>query len=188
LNQQQAKMTRLFEHFADEAIPDRLLSDENLANCLEDAPILTGRRNRVRTFSPVRANYLEKEQYNRILGAEGEAWVLEFEKWRLSRAGKEHLISKIIWASHETGDGLGYDILSKNEDGTDRYIEVKTTKLSKESPIYITANEMVFAQEHALNFYLYRVFEASATRKLFIRQGSYLHFCQIEPVVYKGIF
>jgi len=188
LNEHQAKMTRLFEHFADEAIPDRLINDDDLANCLEDPPQPLEKQNRVRTFNPIKVNYLEKEQRNRVLGTEGEEWVLKFEKWRLAQAGKEDLISKIVWASLETGDGLGYDILSKNEDGTDRYIEVKTTKLSKESPIFITANEMAFAEQHTSSFYLYRVFEASTTRKLFIQRGSYWHFCQPEPVVYRGVF
>ena len=187
LKKHQIKVIRYFEDFAEEAIPARLL-DDDFANSLEEAPAPTEKKNKVRTFNPLKINYLEKEQRNRTLGKEGEEWVLDYERWRLTTAGKRILTKKIEWVSQEKGDGIGYDILSKNVDGTDRYIEVKTTKLSKESPIYITANEVAFAEAHASNFYLYRVFEATAKRKLFIQQGRYWQFCQLEPVAYKGVF
>jgi len=187
LRRHQARVTKFFEDFAEEAIPERVLKDA-FADSLEDAPEPMEKKRKVHTFNPVKINYLEKEQGNRTLGREGEEWVLKYERWRLAKAGKKTLIKKIEWVSQEKGDGAGYDILSKNVDGTDRYIEVKTTKLSKESPIYITATEMAFAEQYASSFYLYRIFQASEERKLFIRQGSYLNFCQLEPVAYKGVF
>lgn len=48
--------------------------------------------------------------------------------------------------------------VSENTNGTDRLVEVKTTKLTKETPIYLTNNELGFASLNAKNFYLYRVF------------------------------
>ena len=43
-------------------------------------------------------------------------------------AGRTDLAERIRWASHVDGDGGGYDILSFDTDGSDRLIEVKTTK------------------------------------------------------------
>jgi hypothetical protein len=135
----------------------------------------------------VKINYLEKEQHNQVLGAGGEQFVLDYEKWRLAKAGKKKLADEIKWISKDVGDGTGYDILSKNEDGSHRFIEVKTTKLSKETPIYLTATEIAFAAQHEPHFYLYRVFNFNAAKKLFIHQGNYERFCHLVPLTYKGI-
>ncbi len=74
------------------------------------------------------------EQVNQKAGQVGERIALDYERWRLVKAGKEGLADKIEWVSQTQGDGLGFDILSKNTNGTDRYIEVKSTKLTKEAP------------------------------------------------------
>ena len=110
------------------------------------------------------------------------------EKQRLIEAGKENFADKIEWHSKELGDGLGYDILSRNENGTDRYIEVKTTKLSKETPIYLSRNEILFAAKQPDNFFLYRVFNFDKKPKLFIKNGEYENFCKLIPQSYKGHF
>ena len=87
----------------------------------------------VYTKNPIKINYLEKEQHNRNLGLLGEKLVFEYEKWNLNTSGKESLADQVKWVSKEEGDGAGFDILSKNHNGTDKYIEVKTTKLGKET-------------------------------------------------------
>jgi len=74
---------------------------------------------------------------------------LEYERWRLIHEGKEGLADKIKWVSQAQGDGLGFDILSRNTNGTDRYIEVKSTKLTKESPFYFTALEYDFSKRNS---------------------------------------
>ncbi len=121
-------------------------------------------------YRPIKTNYLEREQNNRLLGEGGEKFVLNYERSRLTKAGKEDLADKIEWVSKELGDGLGYDILSKKEDGTDRYVEVKTTKLPKETPFYVTKNELSFAVDYAENFFFYRVYNFDTTPRLFIKQ------------------
>jgi hypothetical protein len=106
----------------------------------------------------------------------------------IKKSGKSALADKIEWTSKDSGDGAGYDILSKNLDGSDRFVEVKTTKLTKETPIYLTKNEINFAASHAENFYLYRVFNFDSQKKLFIKQGNYENFCHLIPLVYRGLF
>ncbi|HPH91638.1 MAG TPA: DUF3883 domain-containing protein [Ferruginibacter sp.] len=140
------------------------------------------------TFKPIKINYLEKEQNNRRLGEEGERLIIEYEKWRLITAGKESLADKVEWVSKDLGDGTGFDILSKNNNGTDRFIEVKTTKLTKETPIYLTNNEVRFAEKKLSAFYLYRVFNFDSFPQFFMKHGNYQSFCQLKPQTFKGFF
>ncbi|WP_162056395.1 protein NO VEIN domain-containing protein [Pontibacter pamirensis] len=73
---------------------------------------------------PIKVNYLEREQNNIHLGERGEMLVLKYEKWRLTEQGKNTLADSVEWISN-SDDSAGFDILSKNEDGSDRYIEVR---------------------------------------------------------------
>lgn len=138
--------------------------------------------------SPVKVNYIELEQANRAIGSTGERIALAYEKWRLIQAGKESLADKIEWVSQTQGDGLGFDILSRNTNGTDRYIEVKSTKLTKEAPFYFSALEHDFSRRNGSSFFLYRVFNLKAGPKLFIANGAYDAFCNTSPTHFKGTF
>ena len=104
--------------------------------------------------SPVKVNYIELEQANLVIGTTGESIALAYEKWRLIQAGKESLADTIEWVSQTQGDGLGFDILSRNTNGTDRYIEVKSTKLTKEAPFYFSALENDFSRRNRSTFYI----------------------------------
>ena len=55
------------------------------------------------------------------------------------------MIDKIKHVS-KTNDLAGYDILSFNDDGSERYIEVKTTKGGKRTEFYLTANELAYSK------------------------------------------
>ena len=60
-----------------------------------------------RKFDPV-----ARDARNRALGRKGEEFVLEQEKRRLARAGREDLLPDLRWVSEVEGDGAGYDIRS----------------------------------------------------------------------------
>jgi hypothetical protein len=145
-------------------------------------PKVTYRRN------PIKINYLEKEQRNRNLGYLGEELVMEYERWQLIKLGKEILADKVEWISRDQGDGTGFDILSRNLNGTDKYIEVKTTKLSKETPIFFSKNELEFSIDHQKDFYLYRVFDFEKKAQMFTRNGALSEVCHPVPLSYKGFF
>ncbi|MDB5226182.1 MAG: hypothetical protein JWN78_375 [Bacteroidota bacterium] len=136
---------------------------------------------------PIKINYLEREQNNISLGTKGEELIMAYEKWRLITLGKESLGDAIEWIS-KSDDGAGFDILSKNENGTDRYIEVKTTKLSKDSPIFFSKNEYEFSKYKSNDYYLYRVFNFDQTPKMFNLKGNFDDFCFKEAIQYKGHF
>jgi hypothetical protein len=139
-------------------------------------------------FKPIKINYLEKEQQNRMLGQSGEELVIAYEKWRLIKEDKIELADKIEWISKDKGDGAGFDILSKNKNGTDRYIEVKSTKLSKETPIFFSKTEFDFSKKFSSDYWLYRVFNMQSTPKMFQAKGQFDTFCHVEPTHFKGIF
>ncbi len=136
---------------------------------------------------PIKINYLEREQKNISLGTKGEEFVVKYEKWRLIKENKSALADKIEWIS-QNDDGAGFDILSKNKDGSDRYIEVKTTKLSKDAPIFFSKNEYEFSKERSDKYHLYRLFNFYEKPKMFSLQGDFDSFCQKVAINYKGYF
>jgi hypothetical protein len=137
---------------------------------------------------PIKINYIEKEQSNRALGQFGEELVIEYEKWNLIKLGKDNLADKIEWISKEEGDGAGFDILSKNLNGSDKYIEVKTTRLGRETPFFFSSNELQFSINKAPHYHLYRLFNADIDVKLFQKNGALNVICRSIPTMYKGYF
>lgn len=137
---------------------------------------------------PIKINYLEREQRNHSLGQAGEKVVYDFEKWKLISAGKEKLAEQVEWVSKDQGDGAGFDILSKDEKGNDKFIEVKTTQLSKESPFYFTKGEYDFSKLKRDKYYFYRVFNFNKEPKIFTKNGSIDSICNYYPVNFKGYF
>lgn len=183
------ELERLFDRFADEPVVveppkldfSKILDERPEPSLLAEEPTVTYGR-------AVKVNYLEREQQNQFVGKSGEEIALEFERWRLITAGKESLADKVEWVSQTQGDGLGFDIRSWSENGKDRFIEVKSTKLTKEAPIFFTNSEYTFARDHRDRFYLYRVFNLQKEPRLFMVKGAYDEFCRPTPIQYKGYF
>lgn len=179
----------LFESFSQHAVDEHELK-VNYASLLVDPP---GGNEVSEPFAvykrmPVKVNYLEREQNNRRLGMIGEKIVLEFEKQKLISIGKEKLAERIEWVSRDQGDGAGFDILSRYPNGKDKYIEVKSTKLSKEAPFYFTRNELHFSAQHAQDYHLYRLFNLNEEAKMFIKKGDLGTICHAVPITYQGYF
>jgi len=102
------------------------------------------------------------------LGNEGENFVLEFEK-NLVKSFNPRLVNKVNYLGKTKG--LGYDIISieasRNRQNPEfsRYIEVKaTTRVNPPNftdtldSINLTRNEWVAAEQHAVHFYIYRIY------------------------------
>lgn len=133
-------------------------------------------------------DYVEREARNAALGKAGELLALEFEEFRLRSAGKKHLAERIEHVSVTKGDGLGYDILSFDSTGKERFVEVKTTAFAKETPFFASNNEVVFAREMSEQFHLYRLFDFRKVPKLFSLQGDIERYCRLDPVSYRCQF
>lgn len=184
---QKNELDTLFAQFATEQEIVRPMVND-YANLEVDSPILSKvaepKTEYVRRLR--KPNYLEIEQRNQKLGELGEELIFNYEKWRLSQIGKVNLAEKVQWISKESGDGAGFDILSRNENGTDRYIEVKTTKLGDTAPFYFTRNELKVSQEKSKNYFLYRVFKFNSKPKFYSKNGSFDQICSYEPTHFKG--
>src|SRR5262245_52465315 len=97
--------------------------------------------------------------------------MLDAAQREAQRAGRQDLADRVRHVAVLEGDGAGYDVASFAPDGTPRYIEVKTTTGSAETPFYITSIEVAFAAQHAAQYALYRVFEfdeASESGKVYV--------------------
>lgn len=93
-----------------------------------------------------RHNY-KKENETRILhGKIGEKLILEAEKKRLINLGLENLAQQVQLIAQideeTTFDGLGYDLISFNENGDRICIEVKTSYGKKDKPFFISKKEL----------------------------------------------
>ncbi len=188
INKNKDLLENEFEYFSSEPVKSIQNNEIDFTTIIDNELVESKVSDGKPTFRPLKINYLEKEQNNRSLGEAGEELVIRYEKWRLIKAGKESLSDRIEWVSKEQGDGAGFDILSKNINGSDRFIEVKTTKLSKDTPIYLTRTELSFASMRAKDFFLYRVFDFNTAPQMFIRNGNYESFCHLIGQTYKGYF
>nr|WP_315216047.1 DUF3883 domain-containing protein [uncultured Flavobacterium sp.] len=103
-------------------------------------------------------DYEKINRLNKKLGDRGEKVVLDFEIARLEKLGKFDLSKKVDRVSL-ISDSLGFDILSFEEDGTERYIEVKATRSKVgDANFFLSINELKTAQEKE-NYYVYLVYD-----------------------------
>lgn len=117
-------------------------------------------------------NFLEIEARNRKLGAAGEEFAMRFEAERLWRGGHRELADRVEHVARTRGDGEGYDILSFDENGRERCIEVKTTTFGAYTPFFVTRNEVDVSFERADQYYVYRLFNFREDPRLFMVRGD----------------
>lgn len=135
-------------------------------------------------FSPARRDYLAQEARNRSLGRAGELFVMELEAQRLHCAGMKKLAERIEHVSDTRGDGLGYDILSFEESGMERLIEVKTTAFDELTPFFVSRNELARSKADADRYQLYRVFDFRDKPRVFNLAGVITDHCRLDPNSY----
>jgi hypothetical protein len=114
--------------------------------------------------------------------------VFQFEREKLQRLDRSDLAKKIRWISEEDGDGAGYDILSYDETGKERFLEVKTTVGSDVTPFYITRNELSFSSERPEAFRLCRVFDFSISPRMFELTPPLENFVHLSPLSFEASF
>lgn len=125
-------------------------------------------------------NYIEREARNRSLGAAGELFVLNYERARLIHFGKESLAARIEHTSKVRGDYEGYDILSFDETGAERLIEVKTTKYGAETPFFVTRNEVSASERRSALYHVYRLYGLRQSPRLYMLPGAITQSCQLS--------
>jgi hypothetical protein len=80
------------------------------------------------------------------------------------------LAKKIEWTSDVYGDGAGYDIKSFEPDGSDRLIEVKSTKGGPTTDFFVTRTEREVSLERPDAWRLYRLHTLPKKPRLFVLQ------------------
>lgn len=128
-----------------------------------------------------RPDYAAIEARNRALGLAGELAVADLEYRRLVKAGKANLARRIDHVSQSRGDGDGYDIVSFEESGREKLIEVKTTRSRAEMPFFVTTNELRVSREHSDIYHLVRVYNFAHDAAWFPLRGSLDISCVLEP-------
>jgi len=154
------------------------LPDRDTRTSIYESPGASARR--------LKRNYLEMEARNSALGLAGEQLVVRYEQERLSRAGQDRLVGKIIHISAVEGDSRGFDILSYETDGRERLIEVKTTRFGALTPFFASRNEVEVSDTRNEEYQLYRVFKFSEQPRLFLLAGSLKRTCQLDPLSFSA--
>ncbi|MDR0229875.1 MAG: DUF3883 domain-containing protein [Flavobacteriaceae bacterium] len=132
-------------------------------------------------------DFISHSNHLKVIGEMGEEIVFKY----LNQL--PHIITlgkKVEHLSKELGDGLGYDILSYDEQGKELFIEVKTTvKARQEEPFYISANEYRFLHTTP-NSVIYRVYNLNVnnrTADFFVLTHEKIKQLKYLPSIYRVI-
>ncbi|WP_299229494.1 DUF3883 domain-containing protein [uncultured Psychroserpens sp.] len=118
-------------------------------------------KEKTRRFIGRKVDWEKVRDRNNEIGDQGEEFVLEFEIDRLIETlsiERAKAMQNVQHLSRLQGDGLGYDISSINDDGSPRYIEVKTTSGDFNQPFFMSENERRFFEEYGDSAFIYRVY------------------------------
>jgi hypothetical protein len=142
-----------------------------------------------RKYLARKINFTERERSNRKLGERGEAFVIEYERFRLNQLNRPDLAREVEWSSSEHGDGLGYDVRSFSpEYDNELFIEVKTTNSGKYQPFFITDNEVDFSRERSAQYSLYRVFDFKQRARIYQLNGAVGQYVHLQPKSFRASF
>ena len=79
---------------------------------------------------------------------------------------------------------MGFDIRSFECEGAERLIEVKTTGFGRQTPFFVSRNELRVSQVQDAAYHLYRVFTYRADPRLFVLDGALNRACKLSPTQY----
>ena len=137
-------------------------SAEEIELNIADSPTITSKSksnsNKVRTKEDI--NYSEQQAISQKIGDRGEELVLRNEIEKIKQWGlPDEILSKVRRVSLESDD-YGFDILSFDKDGNERYLEVKTTKSNgKNFSFILTKNEFEQAKKYGNKYSFVIVFD-----------------------------
>jgi len=136
-----------------------------------------------------KTDFLKKSKRDAAIGIRGEELVVLHEKNYLSGLGLTELANKVKWVAQEA-DGYGYDVLSFDEDGLEKYIEVKTTTIANDKhPFDISANEVKTSETFKDQYWIYRIYNLEGNEPMFYKtNGSIPEQFELVPTSYKAYF
>ena len=133
---------------------DITVSDDSIVVYQQSKPKFTISEERFRAIQKTR------EQ----IGLAGEYWVIDYEKDSLSNGGYSELADRVERIS-QMNISAGFDILSFEFNGGEKFIEVKTTALSK-LEFFLSSNELEIAKEFKSRYWIYFLSEIYGIPKL----------------------
>lgn len=132
-------------------------------------------------------DFQQLEAQRRDLGLAGELAVVAHEQNVLRHAGLNELADRVEHIPTTRGDGTGYDVLSFDTSGREKFIEVKTTRSVKQFPFLVSHNEVECSDEVTDQFHLYRVFQFNKPQMGYYSLPSSLRSsAKLDPVTYLG--
>lgn len=137
-------------------LKNRLIKRDIPGNGLDEIP------QRTFMFTGIEIDWEQQNKDYAETGKIGEELVIEYEKRILKEAGKESLANEV----RKVLDGEGYDIFSRNIDGSEKKIEVKTTTSNAETAFPISITEIAFSELNASSYALYRVFNLDKVKRV----------------------
>lgn len=150
----------------------------------DELPHLEATLDRSRLLAGV--DFLAREQRNHALATAGQRFVLAFEAARLRTHGLDAYADAVEHVTADDGDGPGYAIRSWGLDGSDRLIQVKTTRYGRETPFYVSAHEVAMSRRHGNRFWIYRVFAFRDRPQLYMLHGALDQCTTLEPTDYRA--
>jgi hypothetical protein len=137
----------------------------------------------IRKFDPA-----ARDERNRTLGKLGEKRVFGSEQSYLRSIGRDDLARKVKWVSEEEGDGAGYDILSFDERGKERFLEVKTTIGQSTTPFFLSRNEKMLSEERPDAFRIFRLYDFAKEPRAFHIEPPLDNKLILEAANYRASF
>lgn len=137
---------------------------------------------------PFKRDYFQLEAANRALGLAGELAVARHEQNFLYSIGRTKLADRVEHVAQTKGDGLGYDVLSFDSTGREKWIEVKTTKYAIDVPFFVTRGEVKVSAAAPELYHLYRLygFGSSKGAGLYRLPGDLEKSCRLDAVSYEA--
>lgn len=137
---------------------------------------------------PYKRDYLQLEAANRALGLAGELAVARRERTFLHSIGRTKLADRVEHVAQTKGDGLGYDVLSFDHSGREKWIEVKTTKYAIDVPFFVTRGEVRVSGAAPELYHLYRLYGFGSPKGpgLYRLPGDLAKSCNLDAVSFEA--
>lgn len=143
--------------------------------------------NKVRAKEDI--NYSEQQTISQKIGDRGEELVLRNEIEKTTEWGlPNETLSKVRRVSLESDD-YGFDILSFDQEGNERYLEVKTTKTNgKNFSFILTRNEFETAKYYGKRYSFVIVFDILSNPRIWYMGNPFVeepYKVKIQPTQYR---
>lgn len=131
---------------------------------------------------PRKVDWDSVQKARKQTGDFGEMLVVEYEKAVLLKSRKSDLSTKVELVASKN---LGYDVLSKFIDGSNKYIEVKAFAGSKAHNFVVTRNELDFLKENPDSSYVYMVINCDTEPEILMTTARQFFKLKLKPSVFK---